>query len=65
MAGDHHAAGAGAPPDRRIRTLVIKARGLRYRRECLERWERETIPAEQAAKDWERLAEACQQAVRR
>ncbi len=43
---------------------VIEACGLRYRREGLKRWERETIPAEQAAADWERLAEACQQAVK-
>lgn len=43
---------------------VIEACGLRYRRECLKRWERETIPAERAAADWEWLADACQQAVR-
>jgi hypothetical protein len=43
---------------------VIEICGLRYRRECLKRWEREMLPAEKAASDWERLAAACQQAVK-
>lgn len=43
---------------------VMEAYGLRYRRECLKRWEQETIPAEKAAADWERLAAACQRAAK-
>jgi hypothetical protein len=43
---------------------VIEACGLRYRRECLNRWEHETIPARDAAADWERLAGACEQAIK-
>lgn len=43
---------------------VIEAHSLKYRRECLKRWERETIPAAQAVSDWERLAAACQRAAK-
>jgi hypothetical protein len=43
---------------------VIESCGLKYRRECMKRWDRETIPAEHAAADWGWLAEACQQVVR-